>query len=165
MGLVFTDTPSGLVLATEGSDEAACAAALREYDRDLRLVPQDSDHFGRRVYKVFRYVGSERPAIFVCGWWDEFGRPYDGLSVTGLLEMVKRLDRNNTRHQNVDPDEKNARLLADRKREHDERMAEVVEEFRDRIDGKSSSPLTRSRSLYLARNRVREQTKTPEFKP
>lgn len=164
MSLVFTNTPSGLVLACEGADEAACAAALRDWDPDLRLVPQDSDHYGRRVYKVFRYVGSERPAQFVCGWWDELGRPYDGLSVTGLLDMVKRLDKN-TSHVNIDPDEKNARLIAERQREHSERMQEVVEEFRDRIDGKKSSPLPRSRGLYLARSRVREQTKTKEFKP
>jgi len=155
MGLVLSQSASGLVLATEGSDEVACAAALKEYDSDLRLVPQDSDHFGRRVYKVFRYMGSETPAQFVCGWWDEMGNPYDGLSVTGLLDMVKRLDRN-TRWVNVDPDVKNAELLEQRRRESNDELDEVLREHRDRVDGKKSSPLPRSRNLYLSRLKQRK---------
>ena len=164
MGLVLSQSASGLVLACEGSDEAACAAALREYDSDLRLVPQDSDAFGQRVYKVYRYVGSEQPAQFVCGWWDELGNPYPGLSVTGLLEMVKRLDRN-TRFENVDPDERNRELLERRRKEASEEMDAIAREFAGRIDGTKSSPLPRSRSLYAARNRVRASTTTPELKP
>ena len=164
MGLVLSQSASGLVLATEGADEAACVAALKEYDCDLRLVPQDSDHFGRRVYKVFRYAGSEQPAQFVCGWWDDLGNPYDGLSVTGLLDMVKRLDRN-TSWKNVDPDVKNAELTAQRQREANEALDEIADEFRGKLDGKKSSPLPRSRSLYAARNRVRARTTTDELKP
>jgi hypothetical protein len=165
VGLVFTDTSSGLVLATHGSDEAATAAALREYDRDLRLVPQDSDAFGRRVYKVYRYMGSEQPSVFVCGWWDDLGNPYDGLSATGLLEMVKRLDRNNSREQRIDPDEKNRLLLEERRRQSSEDIDEVAREFSGRIDGKKSSPLKRSQSLRMARDRVRARTATNELKP
>jgi hypothetical protein len=164
VGLVISTSPSGLVLATHGADEAACAAALREYDRDLRLVPQDSDHFGRRVYKVFRYVGSEQPAHFVCGWWDEFGKPYDGLSVTGLLEMVKRLDRN-TRSVNVDPDVRNAELRERQRREAAERIDDLAKEYDDRISGRVHTILPRGRDLYAARNRVRARTKSKEFKP
>lgn len=164
MGLVFTNSASGLVLACEGADETACARALREYDRDLRLVPQDSDAFGQRVYKVFRHMGSEQPAQFVCGWWDEMGRPYPGLSVTGLLDMVKRLDRN-TRGGQVDPDELNRRLVDERRRQANAELDAVLEDHRDRVDGRMSSPLPRSRDLYLARNRVRERTKTSELKP
>ena len=164
MSLVLSQSASGLFLATEGADEAACAAALKEYDRDLRLVPQDSDHFGRRVYKVFRYMGSEQPAQFICGWWDEFGKPYDGLSVTGLLDMVKRLDRN-TRWENVDPDVRNAQLRESRQREAAAELDEIADEFRGRIDGKKSSPLPRSRDLYLARNRVRARTKDKDLWP
>jgi hypothetical protein len=164
VGLVFTDSPSGLVLATHGSDEAATAAALREWDPDLRLVPQDSDHFGRRVYKVYRYRGSEQPAEFLCGWWDDLGNPYDSLSVTGLLEMVKRLDRN-TRSDYIDPDVKNARLTAQRRHDAAAELDAVAEEFAGRIDGKKSSPLPRSQSLRRARDKVRARTTTNELKP
>jgi hypothetical protein len=164
LSLIYSASDSGLILATEGSDEAACAAALKEYDSDLRLVPQDSDAFGQRVYKVFRYAGSEQPAQFVCGWWDDMGKPYGGLSVTGLLEMVKRLDRN-TRSYYVDPDVRNAELTEKRRREAHAQLDEIADEFRGKIDGTKSSPLPRGRDLYLARNRVRARTKDKDLWP
>jgi hypothetical protein len=164
VSLVLSQSQSGLVLATEGSDENACAAALKEYDRDLRLVPQDSDAFGQRVYKVFRYAGSEQPAQFVCGWWDDMGKPYGGLSVTGLLEMVKRLDRN-TRSDYVDPDVRNAELRERRAREANADFDAITDEFRGKLDGTKSSPLPRGRDLYLARNRVRARTKDKDLWP
>ena len=164
MSLVLSQSASGLVIACEGVDEVACAAALKEYDRDLRLVPQDSDAFGRRIYKVFRYMGSETPAQFVCGWWDELGNPYDGLSVTGLLDMVKRLDRN-TRYEHVDADVRNAELLAARRKEAHEAIDEVVAEHRDRVDDRKRQPLPRGRNLHLARNRVRAKTKDKDLWP
>ena len=164
MGLVFNNRPSGLVVAYQGSDEAACAAALKEYDRDLRLVPQDTDAYGRRVYKVYRYQGSEQPSVFVCGWWDEFGQPYDQLSITGLLDMVKRLDRN-TRFEHIDPDERNQRLVAQRRKEAEEALDEIGKEFEGRLDGRKSSPLPRSQSLRLARDKIRARTRDNELKP
>ncbi len=163
MALVHTQTPSGLVVASEGSDERAAAAALREYDCDLRLVPQDSDTFGRRVYKVYRYAGPDHPALFVCGWWDELGNPYP-LSASGLLELVKRLDRN-TRSSEQSADVHNAELVAHRRQDADAELDEIEREFGKRLSGKWSQPLPRSRSLYAARNRARAKTKTPELKP
>ena len=162
--MVFTQSQNGLVLACEGSDEAACAAALRQYDPDLRLVPQDSDAYGRRIYKVYRYQGSEQPAVFVCGWWDEYGNPYEGLSVTGLLDMVQRLDRN-TRGQVLDSDTKNAELVERRRREANAALDEIAREFRGRLEGTRSSPLPRSESLRRARDKVRARTKTSELRP
>jgi hypothetical protein len=163
VGLVYTQSPSGLVLATQGVDEATAAAALREYDRDLRLVPQDSDALGRRVYKVYRYVGSERDAEFVCFWGDELGNPFP-LSVTGLLEMVRRLDRN-TRGTAIDPDVHNARLVAQRRKEANDELDAIEQEYRARVDGKKLSPLPRSRNLHLARNRVRRRSPGSDFNP
>lgn len=167
--MVFTQTGSGLVLAHSGSDEAAARSALREYDSDLRLIPPGLFVSGEREsysrgYRVYRYMGSERPIQFVCLWGNEYGEPYEQLSATGLLEMVKRLDRN-TRYEHVDADEKNRKMLERRRKEADEGFQEIVDEFKDKIDGKKSSPLPRSRSLYLARNRVRAQTKSNELKP
>lgn len=156
-GFVLTKTPTGLVVASHGSDEAEAARALRAYDSDLRLVVQGPDEHGPRSWRVYRYMGSERPAQFVCGWWDEYGNPYPQLSVTGLLDMVRRLDRN-TRGGEVDPDRENARLVRERKREVEEAFAEVGREFAGRLEGKRSSPLPRGRSLQLARIRFRRRT-------
>jgi len=162
--MVFTNRPSGLVVACEGSDEAATAAALREYDPDLRLVPQDSDAYGRRIYKVYRYQGSERPSVFVCAWLDEFGNPFDGLSVTGLLDMVKRLDRN-TRSEVVDPDVKNARMIAEKRKDFEYELDEMARMYDEHMLDRKRSPLFRSKNLQAARNRVRARTKTNELKP
>lgn len=151
--LVYTPSPSGLLLATHGADERSAAAALRQHDPDLRLVPQDSDHFGKRIYKVYRYKGSETEAEFVCGWWDELGNPLP-LSVTGLLDLVQRLDKN-TRGGVQDVDIHNEELKASRQRANEAGFDAILEEHKDRVDGKKSSPLPRSRSLQLARARER----------
>jgi hypothetical protein len=164
VGFVYSLAGSGLVIASQGADEAACRRALRQHDPDLRLVPQDSDALGRRVYKVYRYMGSERPAEFVCGWWDEHGNPYD-LSVTGLLEMVQRHDRNLRGSQQASLAELEAKLKAERQADYRREADEIVREFGPRIDGKKSSPLPRSRGLYAARNRTRAKTRDPEVRP
>ena len=163
MGHVFTQSPSGLVLATHGADEATAAAALRHHDRELRLVPQDSDAYGRRIYKVYRDRGNDRPAEFVCGWWDELGNPKP-LSVTGLLDYVQRLDRN-TSGSVQDVDVHNRELTETRRREAEREFDEIVAEHKDRVDGKKSSPLLRSRGLHLARNRVRAKSPGNQFNP
>lgn len=159
MGLVTTH---GGLLVPEGALEAAVAAALKHHDPDLRLVPQDSDHYGRRIYKVYRWAGSDRPAEFVCGWWDDQGRPIP-LSMA-LLDRVQLLDRN-TRGREIDEDEHNRRLKEERYKDYLRDAEELVKEFSGRLEGKRSSPLPRSRSLYAARNRVRARTKDQELRP
>lgn len=169
MDLVFTQGPSGLVVANQGSDEAACARALREHDPDLRLVPPGVLVQGEResrsdAWRVYRYCGSERPIEFVCGWWDDRGTPYPQLSADGLLRMVQSLDRN-LRGDRVEADEHNARLLAERAREAHERFTEIAREFDGRLEGKRSAPQPRSRNLYLARSRERERIRSRELRP
>lgn len=165
MGLVYSSTNSGLVIASEGADEAAARRALIQHDPDLRLVPQDSDAFGRRVYKVYRYMGSERPAEFVCGWWDDHGHPYDQLSVTGLLEMVQRHDKNLRGSRQASLEEREQALRQERYKDGRRDLDEIVREFDGRIEGKRSSPLPRSVGLRMARDKVRARTKNPEFRP
>ncbi len=157
MGIGF-----GGLLAPEGALEAAVSAALRNHDPDLRLVPQDSDHYGRRVYKVYRYAGSDRPAEFILFWGDEHGNPFP-LS-TSLVDEVQRLDRN-LRGTVPDPDSLNARLVAERRRDAEADFDEIVREHAKRVDGKNSQPLPRSPGLYLARSRVRARTRSRELKP
>ena len=156
-------TSSGL-LVPEGAHEAAVRKALRQLDDDLRLVPVDSDAYGRRIYRVVRYQGSERPFVPVLFWGDEYGNPYEGLSVTGLLDMVQRLDRN-TRGTVPDSDTRNAELVERRRREANAALDEIAREFRGRLEGTRSSPLPRSESLRRARDKVRARTKTSELRP
>lgn len=155
MSLVYSTTPDGIVVASRGSDYADTARALREYDDELRLVIQGPDEYGPQAFRVYRYMGSERPIQFVCGWWDEYLNPYPELSTTGLLEIVKRLDRNNRGHAPVDPVARNRELAARRRVEGRKRIDEIAHEFDGRLEGKRSSPLPRSRSLQLARQRQR----------
>ena len=154
-------TSSGL-LVPEGAHEAAVRKALRQLDDDLRLVPVDSDAYGRRIYKVVRYQGSERPFVPVLFWGDEYGNPYP-LSMS-IVDAVQRLDRN-TRGTVPDSDTRNAELVERRRREADADLDEIAREFRGRLEGTRSSPLPRSESLRRARDKVRARTKTSELRP
>ena len=130
MSLVPSQTDSGLTVLMHGSDEVAVSRALRDYDRDLRLVPQDSDAYGQRVYKVYRYNGPERRADFVLLWGDDYGNPYP-LSMA-ILERVKTLDKNQRGNaEYVNEDEHNRRLREKRDKEYDAGVEEVkAEELR-----------------------------------
>ena len=162
MGLSRTD---GGLFVPEGAHEAAVMRALREHDDDLRLVPQDSDHFGRRVYKVFRYAGSNRPAEFILFWGDPGKGVAYPLSMS-LVDEVKRHDRGMHGFSAEDSDTINARLKADLARESREQGAELADEFRDHIAGKGTkSILFRGKHLQAARNRVRARTKSRELRP
>jgi hypothetical protein len=92
VSLVYSRSDSGLVVAEHGADESAVARALKDHDRELRLVRQLSESLGVLVWKVYRYAGSEQPAQFLCAWTDRSGTPLP-LSHR-LVDMVKDLDRN-----------------------------------------------------------------------
>lgn len=146
-------TDGGLVVPT-GAHEAAVQAALKQHDPDLRLVPQDSDHFGRTIYKVYRYAGSERPAEFLLYWGDKDGA-YP-LSM-GIVDAVRRLDRNMRGFDPTDADVHNAELRGERERTSRADGAELAHEFQKRIDGTFVAALPRSQSLRRARDRVRRR--------
>lgn len=169
MSLVYSQTPSGLVVGSFAADDAAARRALREYDRDLRLVPPGifvrGEHESRSdAYRVYRYMGSDRDLRFVCGWWDDYGNPYAQLSIAGLLDMVKRLDLN-TRGERFDSEAANAEVRARRMKDDHDQLRDLAHEFRGRLEGKRSSPLPRSASLVAARRRERERIKSPELRP
>jgi hypothetical protein len=146
-------TASGL-LVPEGSQEAAVAAALRRHDPDLRLVPQDSDHFGRRIYKVYRWNGPDREATFVCGWWNDKLEPLPLSSA--LVDFVQYRDRN-TRGLPEDEDALDRKFRAEQRKDYLRDAEAIVQDHHKRVDGKSHQPLPRSRSLYLARQRQRKK--------
>lgn len=151
MGFVVSGS-SGLLLP-HGAEEAAVAAALKRHDPELRLVPQDSDHFGRRIYKVYRYNGPDRDAQFVCGWWNDDLEPLPISSA--LVDYVQFLDRNTAGRQ-LDVDELDAKHKAERRADYMRDAEAIVAEFGPKIDGRRSSPLPRSRGLQLSRQRERE---------
>lgn len=159
----YTQSADGL-LVPEGAQEAAATAALLKHDPDLRLTWADSDYFGCRVYRVYRRVRNEaRPFETVCVYMDEAGNPLP-LSVTGIVDMVQRLDKN-MRGAETDPDVHNEQLVVRRRRDAEADFDDIVDEFKDRVDGKRLSPLPRSRSLHLARNRVRSKSPGNAFNP
>lgn len=84
---VFYKNEHGLLVPDQAAgDERAIARLLKDYDPDLRLVPQ------KNGYRVYRYAGSERPAEFILYWGDERGNPYP---LSGrILDEVRKLDRN-----------------------------------------------------------------------
>ena len=158
---MLTRTTHGL-LVPQGSHEEAVRDALRRHDPELRLVPVESDAYGRRVYKVYRYQGPDRDAQFVLFWADREGNPLP-LSMA-IVDAVQLLDRS-TVGRAPDEDERNRAMLEERRKDAERDFQAIEEEFHDRLSGKRSSPLPRSQSLYRARSRVREQTKTNELKP
>lgn len=84
---VYSKTESGLLVPDQAAgDEKAIARLLREYDADLRLVPQAGG------YRVYRYAGSNRPSEFILYWGDNQGNPYPLSS--RILDEVRKLDRN-----------------------------------------------------------------------
>ena len=153
-------THSGL-LVPSGTQEAAVAAALKQHDPDLRLVPQMSDVYGTTVWKVYRYCGSERPAEFVCGWWNDKLEPLP-LSMA-LIDMVQLHDKN-MRGNPGDVDELTAKLKAQRYADARAETQEMAREFAARMDGKRYTILPRSQSLRMARDKQRRNP-TPELRP
>ena len=146
---------SGLFFVEHGEDEARVSRALREYDADLRLVPQDSDTHGRRIYKVYRYAGSDRPAEFLLYWANERGEPYP-LSMR-LLDEIKRHDKN-TRGDKFDADAEYQRVVNAGRKNFDDESQQLAEEYARR-EGRVSA-FHRSPALAAARRRGRRKGTT-----
>ena len=157
MGLVHSQTDSGLSVLSQGADEAAVSRALRQHDNDLRLVPQDSDAYGSRVYKVYRYCGPDRPAEFLFLWGDDYGNPYP-LSMA-VVERVKQFDKNARGNaEYVDPDEHNRRMKERIQRGYDADVDTIKSEELRR--GTKSYVFHRSPALAVARRRGRRKGTT-----
>ena len=151
MNLERTD---GGLLVPQGAYEESVARALKDHDPLLRLVPQDSDHFGRRVYKVFRYAGSERSAEFILFWGDPTNNVAYPLSYA-IVDEVKRHDRGERGFSAEDSDTINARLLEESRRKSREEGQALAEEHADRMTGKKKTVLHTSKNLQLSRIRHR----------
>ena len=162
MSLVEIRTDSGLVTLQESGDESQIRRALKQIDPLLRLVPQHSDYFGGIVYKVYIDRG-DRPAEFLCGWWNDSMTEAYPLS-SALVDMVRKLNLNE-RGRYPDPDAELARVQAERLKDYRSEVDEIVKMYGRRMSGKSYAPLKRSPGLVAARRRVRRRTTEPELKP
>lgn len=127
MSLVHSRLSSGLYVAETATDYMSVAQALRDHDRQLRLVPQGVDRDGRPIYKVLLDRGDDRPAETVLVWMDEQMQEALPLSHR-IVDEVKRLDRN-SRADRVSDDDHN-RKLAERAQEqlHEELVGVGLEE-------------------------------------
>ena len=148
----FLETDSGLAVPLTGADEASVNRALKEYDPDLVLVPQDSDVYGRRIYRVARKVGGDRPVEWIVTWRTREG---DALPLSHrLVEKVKELDLN-SRNKVDDPDDLNARLKSERQKDYETYMDDMVRDHLGTHKGRFITP--RSQALALARRRGRRR--------
>lgn len=124
-------TGSGLLVAEQAVTGDAVADALRAYEPSFRLVPQWDEAEACVRWCVFRYLGTDRDAQFVCAWADRHGKPYP-LSMQ-LLEKVRMLDLR-TRGGPVDPTKANEQHVA---RVHQQSLNDKVtisEEFSPYLD-------------------------------
>lgn len=157
MGLIHSRTGSGLIVAEYGADGAAVRRALKEYDRDLELLPPGVDVAGgadRRHWRVYARVADDRPLAFVTAWADADGEPLP-LSMR-LLDKVKQQDRN-SRSDYQDADTRNADVRERNRRRSQEQALELVDEHVR--SAKRFHPAHRSVALRMTRDRLRSRGK------
>lgn len=148
MGLVFSETSSGLVAAHMGADEVSVRAALKDHDRDLNLEWKRVN--GQHIWYVTKYSGSERRDDWICDWVAD-GQPLP-LS-HGLVQRVKDLDMN-SRWVEPDAEEENDRMVAALRAESDAEIEELSKEVVDRYRGKTNHLLPRG--VYRRNTRFRD---------
>jgi hypothetical protein len=85
-----------------------------------------SESDGCEVWRVMCHVSDWQPALSVCTWADEYGRPLPLSS--GILELVRKL-RPENRYQRVDADEHNRRLVETRKRDFDADIDDLARHY------------------------------------
>lgn len=153
MGLIHSRRDSGLIVAEYGTDGAAVRRALKDYDRNLELLPPGVDAIGgadRRHWRVYARVGGDRPLVFVTAWATESGEPLP-LSMR-LLDRVKEQDLN-TRVRYLDADARNARKQEERDRRSKQEGVDLTEEHLR--SAKKFHPVHRSVGLRMTRDKLR----------
>lgn len=115
----------GLVLAEYAADERAVQAALKDFDRTLRLVWERDERYGRQVWNVVSVWSPEHPAVQVLTWRvNGTGEP---LPLTmRIVDEVKRLRQVDTMKV---ADDANADLVAAADKQNFEDTLEAVTGF------------------------------------
>lgn len=131
MGFITRDTGLGLVVAEHRGDEAQLQRALKRIDDKLVLQRHPGNVEGGWVYKVFKIVSEDQPAVRITTWADEYGRPLPLSS--GLVDRVQRLMLG-ARNQGVSTDEYNERLTEQRDRDRLSALEQVSAEHRAKVE-------------------------------
>lgn len=150
--MYYSRSDSGLTVAEHGMDAVAVQRALQEHDRDLRLIPQESDYYGRIVYKVARVTGGDRPVQWVMTWRTREGEALP-LSMR-LVDKVKELDLN-SRAPKEDEDVLNARLREEHARNMQQAERDLIDDWEKR-EGRLPA-FHRSQALAVARRKARRK--------
>jgi len=153
MGYVHSQTGSGLILAQDGMDVAAVERALRRHDPRLEVQGHPT-LYGRDLrilWKVFARLEDGSLAFVYAHQLDDL-TPLPLSS--SIVDAVQQHDPN-TRGRARNVDQETARLKAEHEKDARDWGDAIVQEFEKKLDGKKSSPLPRSRSLYMARIRMR----------
>lgn len=134
MRLVTSTTRSGLVLAEQAGDEAALGRALKDLDRDLILVKDRDEKYQAWVWKVFVWIGDDRPAIHVLDWRDDHGIPKP--LTAGIIDAVnaQRRDRPGGYDALAASDAANEALTARRRKEFGDAVAAIETDFAAQLE-------------------------------
>lgn len=132
MDFTYGKTDSGLLVAenSASSDERAVAQLLKNYDPDLRLVPAVVNN--QMAWKVYRFAGPDKPALFLFMWGDKYGNPWPLSS--RILDKVQELDRN-TRSSAPDEDALEAHRRASKAKEEEDRATDLYDDLKS-LDGR-----------------------------
>lgn len=122
MTLVYSSTGSGLVVAEQACGEPEATAMLRRLDPQLVLTWEVDEDCRARVWRVFKRMGSDRPAVWVCDWRDDHGRPLPLSS--RLADRVRDLSVN-SRAPKPDAETHNERVRAEAEKQHREELDEI----------------------------------------
>lgn len=131
MSLQVSETGSGLLIAEQSADREAVARLLRDHDSSLRLVPQLDEARSCTLWCVYRYLGPDRDAQFLCAWQTPSGEPLPLSS--RLLDKVQQLDLRtvgNAPDMNALNDAHRAQVLRDRAAT----MAAIADDHKPYID-------------------------------
>lgn len=151
MGLVETYR-DGIHRVQYEADEKELRASLKRLDPDLRLVWEVDAATQQRVYKVYKFAGESRPAVWICDWRGDSGEPLPLTS--NLVDYVASL-RAGSRRPQEDPLAHNDRLEAANRREWEETLEDIVKQGARRL--KTSPSIKPSPALAAARARGRRK--------
>jgi hypothetical protein len=143
MGLDYSRTNSGLVLAMDSMDSAAVERALKRKDPELRLQGWPDREHDCILWKVVRGLET------VCVWQTDRGEPLPLSS--GILDLVDKLDRN-SRAAYVDADELNRRQKETEQRKWEADQENITEDW---LMKHGRPILPRSQGLRRARDKRR----------
>lgn len=158
MGLVYSETHSGITRADFGADGDAVRRALRQHDDRLRLLPPGvdaGDGRERRHWRVYLYVAGDRPLEFLLSWQTDRGEPLP-LSMA-LVDEVQRHDRN-SRAQIVEAEVANELLRQEKQREFEREKEGALDDWMGPRAEKGRLPVFhKSPALAVARRRGRRR--------